>query len=179
MKEFKMIKDYLFKILNKLVLAERSVSTLTISFCLGGALAFSPYVGLQTWLVFPLCWMFGLNVAVTIAGLYLVGNPFTMIPILLADYLCGTWIINTLHLDFLKQNPAFITSILAFLKTYLFDLEKILGVNFCFWCFFVGAHILSLLVFVVLYPIMKRIFTLLIAELPHNTQVDHEINNSK
>lgn len=173
-----MIKDYIVKVLNKVVLAERSVTVLTLSFCLGGALAFSPYVGLQTWLAFPICWFFGLNVTVAIAGLYFIGNPFTMVPILLSDYMCGVWVINTFHLDFLKQNPNVINSIVRFLKTYLFDLEKTLGVNFCFWCFFIGAHILSFLVFIVLYPIMKRIFTLFIAHAP-NTQVDHEINNPK
>lgn len=157
-----------------MVLAERSIRVLTLSFCLGGALAFSPYVGLQTWLAFPLCWIFGLNVVITIAGLYIIGNPFTMGPIAVLDYVFGKWIVDLFKLDFVKTNPEFIKGVLAFIKHYFFDLEKLLGGDFCFWCFFIGGHLLSLLVFIVLYPIMKTVFTFFVASSNY-----HENNNSK
>lgn len=163
-----MIKNYILKVLNKLVLAERSVTKLTLSFCLGASLAFSPYVGVQTWLIFPLCWIFGLNVTVSIGALYLISNPFTMLPIILGDYMFGYWLVNFFNLQFLKQNPVWVAGAINFINKYFFDLEKALGADFCFWCFFLGAHILSITVFIVLYPIMKRLFKMILARTTHN-----------
>ena len=91
------MKRYLHTFLRKLVLTETSVQKLTLSFCLGAFLAFSPYIGLQTWLTFPICWFFRLNVTITLASLYLISNPFTMVPIIIAGYALGKWLLINFH----------------------------------------------------------------------------------
>lgn len=155
--------EYIKKILHKLILAEKSPEKLAFSFSLGCFLAFSPYLGIQTWLIFPLCWIFKLNITVTMTTLYLVSNPFTFVPIVMADYFTGYWfLVKFLHIDAIAYNPSWLAGLLNFLSKYVVDLQKYLGFTICFWCFFLGAHILGILVGCLLYPIMKPIFTKLV-----------------
>src|SRR5581483_4812060 len=115
-----MIKEYIKKAIVKLVLAESSAEKLTLSFCLGVYLAFSPFLGFQTWLVFPLCWIFRLNITVTMTTLYIVSNPFSMIPIILAGYFVGELLlIKILHINATAYNPSWLTWLLDFLARYV------------------------------------------------------------
>lgn len=174
-----MIIAYIKKILHKLVLAERSPTKLALSFCLGVYLAFSPFVGLQTWLVFPICWLFKLNVTVTLSTLYLVSNPFTMVPIILVGYMFGQWLFDkVLHIDAIAYNPAWLNSFIDFLAKYVVDLKKHLGVDICFWCYMIGANILAILIAIALYPIMKRLFKKLVLQI-HGNLENNENNNAK
>lgn len=164
-----MLKEYIKKILYKLVLAERSPTKLALSFSLGTFLAFSPFLGLQTWLAFPLCWISGLNVTVTLTTLYVISNPFTMIPIIISGYMFGSWLFNSvMNLDMIRYNPKWVDSFLGFLARYVIDLKKYLGTQLCFWCYVFGATILAVTISLILYPIMKRVFTHIVRKI-HGT----------
>lgn len=157
-----MIKKYIKKVLDKLILAEKSPTRLTLSFCLGAYLAFSPWLLLQTWLVFPLCWILRLNATVTMASLYLISTPITLPLIIIVDYFIGSWFLyNLLNINAAAYNPGFMESLNSFINKYI-NLEKYLGSNVCFWCWIVGGNIVGLLVAVIAYPIMKPIFKKLI-----------------
>lgn len=157
------MKNYVKQILHKLILAEKSPTTLALSFSLGAFLAFSPYLGLQTWLVFPLCWILKLNITVTMTTLYLISNPLTFVPIVLTGYWVGQWfLIKLLKIDAIAYNPTWLSSLLNFLARYVIDLQKYLGFTICFWCFFIGAHIVGILIAILLYPIMKHVFSKLL-----------------
>jgi uncharacterized protein (DUF2062 family) len=159
------MNQYVNSILRKLIKAETSVSKLAWSFSFGGFLAFSPYLGLQTWLTFPFCWLFGLNVTVTLASLYLISNPITMVPIILAGYGFGRFLLIDIgRFNILAYNPEWLDSMVKFLAKYVVDLEKLFGAKICFWCYVIGAHILGFIVALALYPVMKKIFSKLMIE---------------
>ena len=65
---------------------------------LGVWIAFSPFLGIQTFLIFGICWIVHLNPSITFAVVYLINNPWTMIPIAAADYMVGS-----------RANPTFLT----------------------------------------------------------------------
>lgn len=159
-----MIKKYIKKVLDKLILAEKSPTKLTLSFCLGAYLAFSPWLLLQTWLVFPLAWILKLNATVAMSSLYLISTPITFPFIIIIDYMFGTWLFESvLKINAVAYNPSFMQSLNNFLNKYI-NLEKYLGSNICFWCYIIGANILGLFIAVIAYPIMKPIFKRLVKQ---------------
>lgn len=167
--------NYTKLFLNKLVLAERSCEKLTLSFCLGLFFALSPFIGLQTWMAILFCLIFRLNTTVAISTLYVVNNPFTMAPIFFIEYKLGYFILNDIFYVKIKSNPAWIDTILNFINKYLFCMEKYLANGICFWCFFIGSMVASLVISIVLYPIMKKVFNLLLCK----KQQKHENNITK
>ena len=142
-----------------LVLKERSSTQLAFSFCMGIYIAFSPWIGFHTLMTFVVVWFLGLNLAVTFAGSCLLHNPWTTVPIYGIDYVFGEWLLKKMcGLDTLSMNPSWMASINAPLQTYL-------GLsNISFWSFVVGGNVLGIVISVALYPVMKRLFAKLIAE---------------
>jgi uncharacterized protein (DUF2062 family) len=158
------MKEYIKKILHKLVLAERSPTKLTLSFCLGNFIAWSPTIPLQTPLIFLLSWLFRLNTTVTFTTVYIINNPLTMVPLYVADYMFGVLLFHkVLGLDLIRYNPSWVDKFNAFISRYI-NMEKYIGGGpFCFWCLMLGGLILPLLISIVLYPIMKPVFTKFVA----------------
>ena len=145
------IKDY-FK---RLLLAEGSTKRLAASFSLGTFIALSPTIPFQTPLIFILSWAFRLNVAVTFTACYLVNNPFTLVPIYVADYLFGVWLFNTvLGLQLERYNPSWVRAFNTFLAKYI-DLAKYTGNEFCFWCLILGGLIIGIAGALIVYPPLK------------------------
>lgn len=171
------------KFLYKLISSERSVPKLALSFCVGNFIAWTPVVPLmpvQTLLIFLFSWLFRLNKAVTFATVYLINNPLTMIPIACIDYVLGSWITRTiLKLDLMPYNPSWIDSFSVFLSKYI-DLNAITGgESLCFWSLVIGGTIPPLILSILLYPIMRVIFSLLIKNVDHTTEKTDENNNTK
>lgn len=160
------MKAYIKKVLDKLVLAERSPHKLALSFCLGNFIAWSPTIPLQTPLIFILSWLLRCNSAVTFTTVYIINNPLTMVPLYALDYAFGVFLFHkVLGMNLEQYNPSWIEKFNAFLSRYV-DMKKYLGGGeFCFWCLLLGGLILAFLVSAALYPLMKRLFTRLIAEL--------------
>lgn len=149
--------------IDKLVILEPSASRLIWSATLGIFMACSPFVGLMTWITIPLCWLFGLNTVVAITILYVVNNPFTMIPLMIADYAIGYWITECLFgWELAVYNPSWVDWLNTKLSPYLHDY---LGVSdFCFWCYILGGLLFAFLAtlicyFPLRYYVHKKLFT--------------------
>lgn len=166
---FKKVKKILFN----LILSEKSVTKLTLSFCLGNFIAWSATIPLQTPLIFLLSWLFRLNTTVTFTIVYLINNPFTMVPIYVADYIFGNWLLNSvLGLSMQDYNPSWTNNFIVWLSKYI-DLTPYFGqAGFCFWCLIIGGLILPLILSVILYPIMRLIFGFLVNKI-HKSKIEH------
>ncbi len=159
------MKQYFRKQLEKLLLKERNISRLSASFCLGTFIALTPTIPLQTWIVMLLSWVSGLNIGVSVAALYIVNNPLTIIPIYVAGYAIGVWFFKAVvGIDLIEYNPWWVDRFNAFLSKYI-DVEKYLGAELCFWCLLFGGLLLALMVSLPLYPLLKRVLTRLAVQL--------------
>lgn len=154
------------KYLSHLLSIEKSPHKLAVGCCLGIFIAMSPFLGIQTWIAIPLSWLFRVNALVVITVLYIVNNPFTMIPIVLADYIVGHWImVKWLHVDLASYNPSWIHWLELKIGPAL---HKYLGVtSICFWCYLAGGIILALLCSISLYPLLRFFFVRTMTKFKH------------
>lgn len=144
---------YVRKLMERLVKSESDPIRLAWSVALGIFIAFSPYLGIQTILVFVFAFVFHANSAVIFIVLYTINNPWTMIPIAALDYLFGYWLTETvLGLNLEAHDPSWMTWVnakISFLTSYL-GIEKL-----CFWCYLIGGNILALAIAAASYPFLK------------------------
>jgi uncharacterized protein (DUF2062 family) len=151
------MNSYIKKVVDKLLSSEHSPERLAMSCCLGVFIATSPFIGLQTWILLPLCWISRLNTVVAITVLYLVNNPLTMIPIIVADYAVGYWLLEVAFgVDLLQYNPSWFAWVNAKIGRYI---THYLGVqNVCFWCYILGGMIFAVLCGLLCYFPLRRYF---------------------
>ncbi len=158
---FAFIKRYL----ERLLLSERSSQKLAASFSVGTFIACTPTIPFQTPLLFVVSWLFGLNAAIMFSAVYIINNPFTMIPIYIIGYAIGAWFFERLlHISLMPYNPAWVTKFNAFISKYI-AIEKYLGSGFCLWYLLFGGFLFALLVSVPMYPLLKYVCDRLIAQL--------------
>ena len=120
-----------------------SPKKLAASFALGVFIAFSPFPGGHTIMVFLAHWLFKLNFPVLFFATS-INNPWTIIPFYAFDYSFGHWFVHS----FLGWSPSWVIS-----------LEKIFGSGkICLWSFFIGGHVLGIIGGLLSYPIMLRVF---------------------
>ena len=100
----KLIVEPFKNFFEKLVLKERSPRILALSLCIGVYIAFCPFVGFHTVLVFALSWILSLNFSVTLASSVFVNNPWTMVPIYSVDYVFGDWIFKLFGINSRQNN---------------------------------------------------------------------------
>lgn len=159
------MRKYVQKSIERLVRSEKSSKKLAASFCLGTWIALTPTIPLQTPLLFLLSWLFRLNASVTFFAVYLINNPFTMVPIYIIDYAFGVWFFEkVVGFDLVRYNPWWMERFNAFLSRYI-DVKKHFGTEFCLWCLFLGGIIFASLVSLLLYPILRRVFDRIIAHM--------------
>jgi uncharacterized protein (DUF2062 family) len=124
---------------------------LTLSFCIGMYIAFSPVPGGHTVMMLAAKWLFDLNLPVTFMASSL-NNPWTMIPFFSLDYAFGYWFLH--HL--IGWNP-----------TLVIPLTKIFGSGkICLWSFFIGGNILGIMAAITCYPIMYVLFKKMLHKFP-------------
>lgn len=149
----KRIKNFL----KKIVLQDPCPTKLARSLCVGNYIAFSPYLGLHTVMVFIACWIWNLNLALTMTTSYFVNNLWTAIPIYVTDYLFGYWLINTvIPIERYLYTPAWLESAEQYIHAKL---------NIpipCFWSFMIGGNILGILTSMALYPFCIWLFTVML-----------------
>ena len=147
------ISKRLYIFICDLALREKCPRKLTLSCCLGIYIAFSPWVGFHTIMIFICSWIFRLNTAVTFTSTYILNNPWTMTPLYLGDYLFGNWVLKSgFGIDSMAINPSWMTWVNSNLNHYT-------GLNgLSFWAFMVGGNLLGILISVILYPILFNIF---------------------
>lgn len=135
----------------QLVLGERTPKKLALASSFGIFIAFSPLLGIHWLLTIILAWVFSLNVGVMYVAAHVVNNPFTMVPIYLADYAVGTFIARLVGIDLFAYNPSWMN----WLNLRLWAL----GIpNLSLWAFLIGGHILGLAVALIAYPLLCHFF---------------------
>ncbi|EKD48985.1 MAG: hypothetical protein ACD_64C00047G0003 [uncultured bacterium] len=139
-------------ILTRLLRYEQCVDRLTLSFCMGIYIAFCPFVGFHTALVFLFAWLFALNFAVMLSVSMLVNNPWTMVPVYGAGHMFGDWVLSLLGVDHYEWNPSWIIS----LNNWAHAAIGLQG--FSFWAFMIGGNSLGIAFGILCYPMMKRFF---------------------
>ncbi len=144
------IKEFL----KKLISFEKCPQKLALSFCMGSYIAFSPFLFFHTAMIFAFSWLFRLNTAVTFATAYFVNNPISMTAVYTADYAFGSWLFyDMLGINLRLYDPCWVQYL-----NHIF--EKKIGIALpCFWSFMIGGNILAITISVILYPIMKTVFS--------------------
>ena len=127
-----------------------SVKKLTLSFCMGVYIAFSPFPGAHTIMMFIAKWLFNINFPILFIATS-INNPWTMVPFFTFDYVFGYWFIH----KFLGFNPG-----------WTIPLAKIFGSGkICVWSFFIGGNILGIVAAFLSYPFVKIVIRKLITKL--------------
>lgn len=151
--------NILQKFVHSLLAKEQSPEKLARSLSVGNYIAFSPYLGLHTIMVFVVCLIWNLNLAVTMAASYFINNPWTAVPIYVADYLVGYWLVHEIfQIEHLLYTPAWLQSIEAFMHA------KFSIPTPCFWSFLIGGNILGVVTSLIMYPLSKRFFTAILSK---------------
>lgn len=137
-------------ILNRLLSYERCMHRLALSACMGIYIAFCPFVGLHTAMVFLFAWLFALNFAVMLSVSMTVNNPWTMIPVYGAGHVVGDWLLSWFGVDHYDWNPSWIQSMNEWAHAKV-------GLNgFSFWAFMLGGNLLGIALSFLAYPMIKR-----------------------
>lgn len=147
--------DWAKQILSRFLRYEQCVDRLTLSFCMGIYIAFCPFVGFHTALVFLFAWLFALNFAVMLSVSMLVNNPWTMVPVYGAGHLLGDWILSFFGINHYEWNPSWIVS----LNNWAHDMIGLHG--FSFWAFMIGGNLLGVAFGAMCYPVIKPFFAAL------------------
>jgi uncharacterized protein (DUF2062 family) len=140
-------KQKLFKICN----VYRDSTNIVPSCCVGVYIAFSPFIGLHTAMVFLFSWLFRLNVPVTFAFSILINNPWTMVFVYGADYVFGECLFYLVGINSRTWNPVWVEVLNAKINTVV----SIPGISF--WSFMIGGNLLGILIAGMLYPVFKFI----------------------
>lgn len=123
---------------------------------LGVYLAFSPFLGIQTILVFALSFLLRANTPIVITILYSVNNPWTMIPIVVVDYAVGAWFLRIIGIDLSLYDPSWMGWVNGKLIPYI---QPYLGIKkLSLWAYLIGGHIIAIPLAIVAYPLMKRLY---------------------
>jgi uncharacterized protein len=161
------MKNFFKKRIEKILLAERSPHKLALSSAVGTFIAFSPFLGIQTPLLFIVSWIMRLNAAVVFAVVYIVNNPWTMIPIVVLDYMVGVWVsTHILRVDLGRYNPAWMNRFTAWLSaklgSYLKDYIDVSQLSL--WAYLIGGMIVATIAGVITYPLARYFFGRLIKQ---------------
>lgn len=147
-----MIVRRLHSVFYWLIAKERCPHKLALSFCFGVYIAFSPFVGLHTAMVFLFGWLFALNTSILLGVSMFINNPWTMVPVYGFGHVVGTWLFRLLSIDVMSWNPGWINSCNVFLHKHLGASGISLG------AFMVGGNLLGIGIGAMLYPVVKGIF---------------------
>jgi len=149
----------------KLLEKESDPYRLSRSIALGVGMGVSPYYMLQTWLLFPICWLVSANAAVSIAVLWAVNNGWTTVPLIVLDYYVGHIIFEWwLEWDLVAYNPGFMEWFNAKVTPYV---TPYLGIeDFCLWCFILGGTLVAVVAGCITYWCVRPV---LLRSLPQHT----------
>ena len=119
-----------------------------LAFGIGVWLAFSPLLGLHTVLALLIAYLFRLNRAAMLVGVY-VNNPWTLAPLFMAGTVLGCEIFGVSTegleaIDFSLHGRAFYRALLEGLRPYL-------------WPFVVGNTLLGVLAGIVGYVVLREV----------------------
>lgn len=136
--------------LHTLMLKERCPDRLALSLALGTYIAFCPFVGFHTVLVFIFAWLLSLNAIVLLAISNGINNPLTMLPIYASGHMAGERLLagifgyDVYHLDpsWMQWLNGKVMSVIGLPKLSL-------------TAFLIGGNILGIVVAMCMYPIAQ------------------------
>lgn len=137
-------------ILHKLMLKERCPDRLALSLALGAYIAFCPFVGLHTAMVFVFAWLLSLNALVLLAISNGINNPLTMLPIYASGHMTGNWLISGLFgYDSHTLDPSWMQWLNA-------KIVAAIGIpKLSLTAFMIGGNLLGVAVAILLYPVAQ------------------------
>lgn len=141
----------------KLLVGGRTPAKLTYASCAGIFIAFSPLIGLHWLLTILAALLFELNIGVIYAAAHVVNNPLTMVPVYLAGYAFGDFLLNWFFgTNLVGYNPSWMN--------WLNIKLSCLGVpNLSLWAFLIGGHLLGLIVSTAAYPFIVQFYKRILA----------------
>ena len=148
-----MISKRIHSLIMRIIAYEKSPARLAFTCALGIYIGISPLIGLHTVLVFFCGWMFALSIPVLFTVSMMIHNPWTMMPVYALDHLFGKWLFSLFEIDSFAWDPAWVESCNLFLKEH----TGITGLSLT--AFFVGGNLLGIGMSVMLYTVMKKVFT--------------------
>lgn len=142
----------------RLLLHERSPKKLALATSIALYVAISPFLGLHTMMLVVAGWLFRLNIPVLILVSYTVNNPWTMVPLMVGGYWVGYKILHVwLGLSVVALNPPIMQTVNAYIHQYI-GLKDI-----SFWAWMLGGNLVGVVVAIVSYPLLHRLFKALVA----------------
>ncbi len=158
------------KMFARLLQHELSVWKFTLSCCMGIYIAFSPFVGFHTAIVFLFSWLFALNFSVVLAVSMMINNPWTMVPVYGLSYLLGDWTLSFFGWNHYAWNPSWVSKGNELLSNYVsFS-------GFSFWAFIIGGNLLGIGLSLLAYPIVRKVASMM---LTGKTKVINTVFKSK
>lgn len=117
------------------------------SVALGIYIAFSPFIGFHTVLVFLLGWLFSLSIPIIFAVSLLLHNPWTMFFVYAAGYSTGELFCSFFNIksNFLEYYLQFVGRYVPFFDPSSDVILKIL----------IGCNVLGVVIAVIVYPLIK------------------------
>lgn len=150
------MKNFGRRLLERVERTGLSPSKVAWSGALGIYLAFSPFLGIQTILVFIFSFIFCAHTGILFTVLYMVNNPWTMIPIALLDYVVGAGFLKLVGLDLSAYDPRWMEWVNRKLGVWLFPYLGIKKLSF--WAYFIGGNLIALPLAIVSYPALKKMY---------------------
>jgi hypothetical protein len=158
--------EWIVGFFKSLICYDSSPDKLALSFCVGNFIAFSPFLGLHTAMVFVFSWLFKLNLGVVLATSMMINNIWTLVPIYIADYIVGYWLMHrVIGLNVLLTNPSWMNAGWMSSINSFFE-QKLNVARPCLWSFLIGGNLLGFFTSILLYPLMVRIFSRLMINAP-------------
>ncbi len=130
-----------------------SVSKVAWSCALGVYLAFSPFLGVQTVLVFIFSFLFRARASIVFAVLYLVNNPWTMVPIFFLDYGLGIWFFKFLGIDWISLEPSWMRPVSDWLVAHVLHYIGMERIGLL--PYFVGGNLIALPLTVLTFFVLR------------------------
>ena len=132
---------------------DRCPHKLSLACAVAVYISFSPFVGLHTLMLIGSGWVLRLNIPLILTIGYGINNPLTMVPIMMSGYWAGHWFLHSwLEIQIATTNPWWIDQLNHILHTHV-GIEQI-----SFWALMVGTNLLGILLALICYPLMKRVF---------------------
>ena len=134
--------------LKNIALKETSPKKLALSSAVAMYITWTPFLGFHTIMLIVAGWALRLNVPFMIAVGYGVNNPWTMVPIYMAGYLCGYWLLHVIcAVPVVDLNPVWMLWVNQ-------KAMALLGIQeISFWAFMLGGNVLGVLFAFITYPV--------------------------
>lgn len=137
---------------SSLFTGEQSPEHLSLSFCIGNYIAFSPFFGLHGVMAIVGSWLLRLNFPVMFTAAYGINNLWTAIPIYTADYFFGHWLVHSvLELPTEYVTPLWLDGLSQTFSDYTGFAKP------CMISFLIGGNLLGILTSLLMYPIILRV----------------------